>query len=113
MPEEEFQQAVEAKRAAIQTPPPPKPKRARKPKPESYYTQKRVEGFVNHVDYLCRAVDHAPEIPKGLTAETAAKLLPDVRAAIRNASRNLRKLEAALVEIADGGGEVVPGRVLQ
>ena len=101
MPEDKFKEHVAAKVEATKQ----RTRRARKPKPEFYYAQKRIEGFVNHVDYLCRAVDRAPEIPEGLTAETAAKLLPDVRAAIKNAGRNLRKLEAALAEVAGGSGE--------
>jgi hypothetical protein len=92
MPEEEFKEAVEAKREVILTPP-PRPRRSR--------DEVRLERFHNAMPNFCAATIWDGKIPPGLTAERAAICLPDVRGAIKN----LKKLEAALAEIADGGDE--------
>ena len=91
MPEEKFEEAVKAKRAAIEKPR-PKPKRKKKPKaakPPHTWEQKRLEEYPVVFGNMCGTINrtlgdevHRSEIPPGLTAETAAKLLPDIEKAI-------------------------------
>ena len=70
--------------------------------------QERLEHYPDVIHCMCERVrlvsipaddDMGLEIPPGLTAETAAELLPDIETAIEN----LKRLEAKLAEIADGG----------
>jgi ParB-like chromosome segregation protein Spo0J len=72
--------------------------------------QKRLEHYPDVIQGMCERVgfvslptDDKPgfEIPPGLTAETAAELIPGIDEAIEN----LKRLKAALAEIAGGGGE--------
>jgi hypothetical protein len=103
MPEQEFEEAVEAKRAAIQTPA-PKPKKARRS-----HEQVLLERFPHAVGVVCNCVEAAAdlEIPPGLTCDAAH----DLRAEIKEAIDNLKRLWVRLGEVKDDvSGEA---RVLQ
>jgi hypothetical protein len=119
MPEEKFEQDVAAKVAAI---------RARRRKPRNTMStaerkerdrklterkqarreQERLEHYPDVIHCMCERVrlvsiptddDMGLGIPPDLTTEVAAELVRKVEGAIKN----LKKLEAALFEIADGG----------
>jgi hypothetical protein len=74
--------------------------RERMERMEERNKQDRLERYPNAIKNMCERVGYVslPEIPPGLTAETATVLLPQVRVAIKD----LEKLEAALAEIACG-----------
>jgi hypothetical protein len=96
MPEGDFEKHVAAKVEAT---------KSRAKRPRRSREQVLLEQYPEAVHNMCFRAERVCcnlEVPLGLAAETAAALLPEVKDAIKN----IRKLEAALTKAVHGGIEV-------